>query len=246
MRYDQSVRACKRLLESGALGDPVLATIEMRAIPHWMPWQQRQGWVTLRIMSIHHLDTFRFWFGDPARVLASTRPDPRRAAIFAPGWDLPVHPGIRRWVADRRMGRRLGWPRPRRLGGGHVYSLARGRDRGNGPRDDRLAKLSRSYAQHARRYDHEFRRMGTAAMGSSLVSRCLCRADGTAIVCPRRGIRTRDRRSGQFATMALVDACYLSASEHRAVVARGNYGRLMGKIAGLTLPRPIAAFSFRQ
>ncbi len=77
MRYDQSVRAAKSLLEQGLLGEPVLATIDMRAIPHWMPWQERQGWCTLRIMSIHHLDTFRFWLGDPDRVFASTRPDPR-------------------------------------------------------------------------------------------------------------------------------------------------------------------------
>jgi predicted dehydrogenase len=77
MRYDQSVRACKSLLTQRILGEPVLATIEMRAIPHWMPWQKRQGWCTLRIMSIHHLDTFRFWFGDPSRIFASTRPDPR-------------------------------------------------------------------------------------------------------------------------------------------------------------------------
>jgi predicted dehydrogenase len=77
MRHDQSVRACKALLDRHVLGEPVLATIDMRAIPHWMPWQQRLGWVTLRIMSIHHLDTFRFWFGDPQRVFASIRPDPR-------------------------------------------------------------------------------------------------------------------------------------------------------------------------
>jgi len=50
MRYDQSVRACKSLLDRGGLGEPVLATIDMRAIPHWMPWQQRQGWATCRIM----------------------------------------------------------------------------------------------------------------------------------------------------------------------------------------------------
>ncbi len=83
MRYDQSVRACKCLLERGVLGEPVLATIDMRAIPHWMPWQERQGWVTLRIMSIHHLDTFRYWLGDPRRVFASVRPDPRTARKFA-------------------------------------------------------------------------------------------------------------------------------------------------------------------
>jgi predicted dehydrogenase len=83
MRYDQSVRACKCLLDRGYLGEPVLATIEMRAIPHWMPWQERQGWVTLRIMSIHHLDTFRFLFGNPVRVFASVRDDPRTTKKFA-------------------------------------------------------------------------------------------------------------------------------------------------------------------
>ncbi|MBI1368187.1 MAG: gfo/Idh/MocA family oxidoreductase [Planctomycetes bacterium] len=77
MRWDQSVRACKQLLDRGDLGEPVFATIEMRAIPHWMPWQKRQGWLTLRVMSIHHMDTFRYWFGDPVRLYASTRPDPR-------------------------------------------------------------------------------------------------------------------------------------------------------------------------
>ncbi len=83
MRYDQSVRALKHLLDRGDLGEPVLATIDMRAIPHWMPWQERMGWVTLRIMSIHHLDTFRCWFGTPKRVFASVRPDPRTANKFA-------------------------------------------------------------------------------------------------------------------------------------------------------------------
>ena len=42
-----------------------------------MPWQERQGWVTLRIMSIHHMDTFRYWFGDPQRIYCSVRTDPR-------------------------------------------------------------------------------------------------------------------------------------------------------------------------
>ncbi len=82
MRYDQAVRGLKSLLDQRAMGDPVLATIDMRAIPHWMPWQERQGWVTMRIMSIHHLDTFRYWFGDPVRVFASIRTDPRTANRF--------------------------------------------------------------------------------------------------------------------------------------------------------------------
>jgi predicted dehydrogenase len=83
MRYDQSIRACRDLLNRGELGTPVFATIEMRAVPHWMPWQARQGWVTLRIMSIHHLDAFRFLFGNPDRAFASVRSDPRTAQKFA-------------------------------------------------------------------------------------------------------------------------------------------------------------------
>jgi predicted dehydrogenase len=83
MRFDHSIRACRDLLDRGYLGEPVLATIDMRAIPHWMPWQERLGWVTLRIMSIHHLDSFRYLFGDPTRVFASVRPDPRTAKKFA-------------------------------------------------------------------------------------------------------------------------------------------------------------------
>ena len=77
MRYDQSVRAAAKLLEDGALGDPVLATIDMRAIPHWMPWQEAMGWLTCRIMSIHHLDCFRYWLGNPETVYASFTKDPR-------------------------------------------------------------------------------------------------------------------------------------------------------------------------
>ena len=41
-------------------------------------------------MSIHHLDTFRYWLGDPARVLASTRTDPRTKFPHADGINLYV------------------------------------------------------------------------------------------------------------------------------------------------------------
>lgn len=85
MRYDQSVRALASLLRRGDLGEPVLATIEMRALPHWMPWQRDYGWLTLRVMSIHHLDCFRFWFGDPARIYCSVRTDPRTGFAHTDG-----------------------------------------------------------------------------------------------------------------------------------------------------------------
>ena len=77
MRYDQSIRALMTVLRRGYLGDPVLATIEMRAIPHWQTWLRDYDRLTLLNMSIHHLDAFRFLFGDPQCVYASARMDPR-------------------------------------------------------------------------------------------------------------------------------------------------------------------------
>jgi len=77
MRYDQSIRALKTLLERGDLGEPVLATIEMRAIPHWQTWLRQYDGLALWAMSIHHLDCFRFLFGEPESVYCSARPDPR-------------------------------------------------------------------------------------------------------------------------------------------------------------------------
>ncbi len=90
MRYDQSVRALRDILRRGWLGEPVLGTIDMRAIPHWMPWSERLPSLATFVMSIHHLDTFRYWFGTPDRVLASTRPDPRTRFPHADGINLYI------------------------------------------------------------------------------------------------------------------------------------------------------------
>lgn len=98
MRYDPSVLAAKRLLETGRLGEPILATIDMRAIPHWMPWQADLGWVTLRIMSIHHLDCFRHWLGDPERIYCSVRTDPRTR--------FPHEDGIAMYILEYASGLR--------------------------------------------------------------------------------------------------------------------------------------------
>ncbi|MCP5520209.1 MAG: Gfo/Idh/MocA family oxidoreductase [Verrucomicrobiales bacterium] len=98
MRFDQSVRAGKALLDHGRIGEPVLATIDMRGIPHWMPWQRDLGWVTLRIMSIHHLDCFRLWFGDPERIFCSVRSDPRTP--------FPHEDGIATYILEYTSGLR--------------------------------------------------------------------------------------------------------------------------------------------
>ncbi len=120
MRYDQSVRAAKTLLDRGTLGTPVLATIELRAIPHWMSWAEGGRSLSTYIMSIHHLDTFRYWLGDPARVLASTRPDPRTK--------FPHEDGINLYILEFGGGARASawddvWAGPAREGAGQEIAV---------------------------------------------------------------------------------------------------------------------------
>ncbi len=176
MRYDQSVRACKTLLERGELGEPVLATIDMRAIPHWASWQQRQGWVTCRIMSIHHLDTMRFWFGTPQRVYASFRSDPRT--------QFPHRDGIGLYILEYDSGMRClicddVWTGPARGSGCRDWdSLAGRRDRGVGQRNDRLAGISRASAQHNRLLNDPIRPLELTALATGLVSRRFFGTDG--------------------------------------------------------------------
>ena len=90
MRFDQSVRAAKDILTRGWLGEVVFASIDMRAVPHWMPWAEGLPSLSTFVMSIHHLDTFRYWLGTPDRVLASTRPDPRTAFPHRDGLNLYI------------------------------------------------------------------------------------------------------------------------------------------------------------
>ncbi len=139
MRFDQSVRAMKDLLDRGWLGEPVFASIDMRAVPHWMPWAEGLPSLSTFVMSIHHLDTFRYWLGTPDRVLASTRPDPRtkfphrdgvnlyileydsgaRAASWDDVWAGPCKEGVAgdigiRWRVEGTDGvaqGTIGWPK---------------------------------------------------------------------------------------------------------------------------------------
>lgn len=139
MRYDQSMRTLKNLLDRGMLGTPVLGTIEMRAIPHWQPFLAEYDRLTLLNMSIHHLDIFRFLFGDPERIFTSARTDPRtqfahrdgiclyileyangfRASSWDDVWTGPVREGAEgdnyiKWRVEGTDGMAhgtIGWPR---------------------------------------------------------------------------------------------------------------------------------------
>ncbi|HTM55433.1 MAG TPA: Gfo/Idh/MocA family oxidoreductase [Pirellulales bacterium] len=220
MRYDQSVRACRKLLTTGELGTPVLATIEMRAVPHWAPWQQRLGWLTLRIMSIHHLDTFRFWFGEPERVYASVGPDPRTGRSFA------HEDGIALYILDYPGGMRASgwddvWAGPEqgaqdvgirwRLEG--TEGLARGTI--GWPEWPKLVASTIDFTSVRRGREWMSPRWRETwfpdAFAGPMTELLVAVQTGGAL-----SLSGRDNLN----TMAIVEACYQSAREHRAVSPR--------------------------
>jgi len=217
MRYDHAVRGCRTLIDRGTLGEPVLATIEMRAIPHWMPWQERQGWVTLRIMSIHHLDTFRSWFGTPVRIFASVRPDPRTAARFA------HEDGICLYVLEYDSGLRCSglddvWAGPAREGAEADLGV---RFRVEGTRGMALGTIGWPAWPERRPSTLDY----TTTAGGWQRPRWPEAWFPDAFVGPMAEL-LRDLEgtapatatgADNLLTMALVDAAYVSAREHRAV-----------------------------
>jgi len=219
MRYDQSIRGCKDLLRRGVLGEPVLATIDMRAIPHWMPWQERQGWVTLRIMSIHHLDTFRFWFGDPARVYASVRPDPRTARTFAHEdgiclYILEYDNGLRAtscddvWAGPEVEGTEADIAISWRVEG--TEGLARGTI--GWPSYPEPTPSTLDYAS-----THEPGQWRKPRWSEVWFPDAFAGPMAELLCALESGEEPDLGGADNLKTMALVDACYLSAKEHRAV-----------------------------
>ncbi len=85
MRYDQSMRVLKQIIDRGDLGDIVVAEIDMHAIPHWQTFLAGYDRLTLTNMSVHHLDVLRFLFGDPQEVTTLARKDPRTAFEHSDG-----------------------------------------------------------------------------------------------------------------------------------------------------------------
>jgi predicted dehydrogenase len=98
MRYDQSMRALKLLLDEGKLGEVVVAEIVMNARPHWQDFIKPYGRIALLNMSIHHLDAFRYLFGDPERIVVSFRPDPSH--------DFPHEDGMAFYILEYADGLR--------------------------------------------------------------------------------------------------------------------------------------------
>lgn len=79
MRFDQSMRVLKQIIDAGELGEIVFAQIDMHAIPHWQTFLEKYDRLTLSNMSVHHLDVLRFLFGEPRDITSLSRKDPRTA-----------------------------------------------------------------------------------------------------------------------------------------------------------------------
>ena len=225
MRFDHGVRALKTLLDRGALGEPVLATIEMRAVPHWQDYLKTYRRLTLLNMSIHHLDAFRYLFGDPERAFASVRTDPRTAfehrdgvalylleypgGLRASAWDdvwagpgapSEVEPFIR-WRVEGTDGvavGTVGWPHfPER-------------------RPSTIDVRSRLWAGGWHRPRWPYAWFPDAFAGPMAALMRAIERDEDDPAGPDHPVPEVDGRDN-LATMALVEACYRSVDEHRAV-----------------------------
>ena len=219
MRYDQSIRACKSLIKQGYIGKPVFASIDMRATPHFMPWQEALGWATLRTMSIHHLDTFRYLFGDPVRVFASVSEDPRTAKNFR------HEDGIALYILEYENGFRASswddiWAGPHKEGAeSDIYIKWRaegteGMAKGNitwpsyperKPSTIDFTTVKYPGKWHQPRWDEVW--FPDAFVGP--MAQLMCAIEDN--------IEPEISGKDNLKTMALVEACYLSYKEHRAI-----------------------------
>lgn len=71
-RWAPASRIIKSLLDNGFLGQPVIATIDLRWRFYWQDFCKNYDKLIISNMSIHHLDVFRYWFGEPESITAIT------------------------------------------------------------------------------------------------------------------------------------------------------------------------------
>jgi predicted dehydrogenase len=217
MRYDQSMQALKTLLGRGALGTPILATIEMRAVPHWQLWLREYGRLTLLNMSIHHIDSFRYLFGDPESIFVSARKDPRTKFAHEDGiclYILEYADGLRAAAWDDV------WAGPRN-DRDDLYPYIKWRVEGT----DGLAEGTLGWPNYPNRTPSTLSYTTSAQPGVWITPRWreVWFPDAfegpmadlmNAIACGKRPVTNGADNLG---TMAIIEAGYQSIREHRAV-----------------------------
>lgn len=119
-RWDPAIQACRALLDRGLFGRLVTASIEMRTRQPWQEyWKDDAHYPRLMLlgMSIHHLDQFRFLFGEPLEITAHLATYPGQpwsgesialyvlryeSGLLATGFD-DGFPWTRDWSEDYRI-----------------------------------------------------------------------------------------------------------------------------------------------
>jgi predicted dehydrogenase len=213
MRYDQSMRALKTLLDRGDLGEAIVAEIVMNARPHWQEFIKPYGRIALLNMSIHHLDAFRFLFGDPDRIVASVRADPSH--------EFPHKDGMAFYILEYGDGLRA-------VSIDNCYSWADGQIQWRVEGTEGIAKGTIGWPDYPEgspsTIEWTTRAMGGAWERPAWDARWFPQAFEGTMAQLMRAIQedTEPEISGRttIGTMALVEAAYRSAAEGRAVSPR--------------------------
>ena len=119
-RWDPAIQACRELLDRGVFGQLITASIEMRTRQPWQEyWKDDANYPRLMLlgMSIHHLDQFRYLFGEPLEITAHLATYPGQpwagdsialyvlryeSGLLATGFD-DGFPWTRDWSEDYRI-----------------------------------------------------------------------------------------------------------------------------------------------
>lgn len=208
-RWDPAIRATKTLIEQGVFGELVTASIELRTRQPWQGFWASDLYQRLMLvgMSIHHLDQFRYLFGDPVEVTALTsrypgQPWPGESlgfyclryanGLIATGLD-DGFPWTRDWAVNYRI-----------EGTGAIARGTMGWPTGD------FSTLSYTKASRPDSWI-------TPAFSTKWFPDAFAGTMGTLFEYVATGVEPEISGRNNLATMRLVEACYLSASERRTV-----------------------------
>jgi hypothetical protein len=168
-------------------------------------------------MSIHHLDAFRFLFGNPARVLASCRRDPRTAFDHRDGITLSIleYPNGLRCLSLDDV-----WAGPAREGAAADIAI---RWRVEGV--EGLATGTIGWPSYPERSPSTLRYSTRSAGGRWIEPRwgevwfpdAFAGTMAQLLAALETGERPEISGRDNLDTMALVEACYRGATEHRVL-----------------------------
>jgi predicted dehydrogenase len=214
MRYDQSIRALKTLLARGHMGDAIVAQIVMNARPHWQEFIRDYGRIAILNMSIHHLDVFRYLFGDPERILASVRNDP--------SWDFAHDDGMAFYILEYADGLRA-------IGSDDCFTWADGRIEWRVEGTEGIAKGTIGWPDYPAgspsTIDYHLRAeegvWHSPRWNERWFPQAFAGTMGQLMKAIETGSEPEISGADNLHTMGLIEAAYRSAAERRAVELRG-------------------------